>query len=247
MKRNRLCKIIKMENPADKVYDVTVEFPEKAQPGQFVHILCGGDTMLRRPISICDSTEGTLRFIFQVRGKGTQLLSQRKVGQYLDILGPLGRGFDCGKKDGISVVIGGGIGVFPLLMLAKELSGAVYGIFGFRSKNYVVLEDDFNAACDRTYITTDDGSCGRHGLVTDVLNEVIAAQKVGAVYACGPAPMLKAVKDITEKNGIFCELSAEQRMGCGIGSCAVCTCKSHGENVKVCKQGPVFNARDLDL
>lgn len=247
MKSKHICEILKNENIAPGIFDMTVKFPENAQPGQFVHVLCGGDTVLRRPISICECQGGILRFVYQVRGKGTELLSKKVPGEPLDILGPLGNGFDCGYHDGINVVIGGGIGVFPLLMLARKLPGTVAGIFGFRTKELVVLEKDFSVVCQRTYIATDDGTYGHHGFVTDILKDLINSEKVGAVYACGPVPMLSAVKKITAEHGIFCQLSAEQRMGCGIGSCAVCTCKSHGENVKVCQRGPVFDAEDLDI
>ncbi len=248
MKQAYMCKILNINNPCVGVYDVLVEFPESTQPGQFVHILCGGDTLLRRPISICDSGEGWLRFVYQVRGKGTELLSKAKEGDELDILGPLGSGFNCKNRgEGTAIVIGGGIGVFPLLKLAKELGDNTESILGFRTKDLVVLTDEFEKICTKTHIATDDGTMGHHGFVTEVLKERIAKGDVTSIYSCGPVPMMKAIKEIALENNIFCQLSMEERMGCGIGMCAVCTCKSHGENVKVCQKGPVFDAQDLDI
>lgn len=248
MKKTYMCKILNINNPCKDIYDVTVEFPEAAQPGQFVHILCGGDTVLRRPISICDSGEGWLRFVYQVRGKGTKLLAEKKEGDILDILGPLGTGFDYQKRgNGTAIVIGGGIGIFPLLKLARALGDNTEAVLGFRTKDLAVLTDEFENACDKVHITTDDGTLGHHGFVTDVLKNRIAEGGVTSIYSCGPVPMMKAIKEIAAENGIYCQLSMEERMACGIGMCAVCTCKSHGENVKVCQKGPVFDAGDLDI
>ena len=248
MKKSHICKILNINNPVEGIYDVIVSFPEIAQPGQFIHVLCGGDTLLRRPISICDSGDGWLRFVYQVRGKGTKLLSQYKEGDELDILGPLGVGFNFSKKgDGVPVVVGGGIGIFPLLKLSKALGDKTQSILGFRTKDLIVMKDEFDSCCDMCHIATDDGSYGTKGFVTDVLEEVVKNNNVTSIYSCGPVPMMKGVKQIAEKYNIYCQLSMEQRMGCGIGACAVCTCQSHGENVKVCQKGPVFDAQDLDL
>ena len=150
MKQSYMCKILNINNPAKDIYDVLVQFPLDTQPGQFVHILCGGDALLRRPISICDSGDGWLRFIYQVRGKGTKLLSQYKEGDELDILGPLGQGFNYKKRgDGTAIVIGGGIGIYPLLKLAKALGSNTEAILGFRTKDLITLEDEFYEALVR--------------------------------------------------------------------------------------------------
>lgn len=248
MKKSHICKILNINSPIDGIFDVIVEFPQLAEPGQFIHVLCGGDTLLRRPISICDCGEGWLRFIYQIRGKGTEILSKFKEGDQLDILGPLGNGFDFDKKgDGVPVVVGGGIGIFPLLQLSKALGNKTQSILGFRTKDLIVLKDEFDACCDKNHIATDDGSFGTKGFVTDVLEEVIKSNNVTSIYCCGPIPMMKGIKEIAKNHNIFCQLSMEQRMGCGIGACVVCTCKSHGRNVKVCQKGPVFDADDIDL
>lgn len=221
-----------------------------SKPGQFIHIKCGEGVYLRRPISICDVYDNNLRFIFQVKGKGTKILSEKKEGEYLDVLGPLGNGFSVSRKFNNPVVIGGGIGVYPMLMTAKK-SGAS-AILGFRNKDAVTLYDDFKAVCENVYITTDDGSFSRKGFVTDVLKELIMENKVDAIFACGPHMMLKAIQTIAKENNIFCELSLEERMGCGIGACLCCATKIKDEELEegykfshVCKHGPVFNSNEV--
>jgi len=248
-----LCKLIDKQEIAPNIFDFTVEcsVAPNAQPGQFLHVKCGGTTYLRRPISICDAQDNQLRFIFETRGKGTRLLSQVKIGETIDILGPLGRGFDfnLAKDDGEIVLIGGGIGTFPLLLLAKKLAAAgkkPIAILGYRTKELVTLTDDFAAVCKEVKITTDDGSFGTHGFVTDVLAGLTKNAKLGAVYTCGPLGMMKAVAGIAIEHNIPAQVSMEERMACGIGACVTCTCSVAGLNVRVCKDGPVFNADLVD-
>jgi len=248
LKKTHFCKILSKKEIAPQTFDVLIEFPLPAKPGQFIHILCGDGVLLRRPVSICDSGDNWLRFIFAVKGEGTKRLALKKEGDVLDIIGPLGMGFSVAKRgEGTAIVVGGGIGIYPLVKTAKELGGNVESILGFRTKDLITLKEDFEGICDKTHIATDDGSYGYHGLVIDVLKQRIGETNVTSIYACGPMPMMKAIKEIALENNIFCELSLEQRMGCGIGACAVCTCKSKGENVKVCFNGPVFNAKEVDL
>lgn len=249
-------KILKKAEIAKDIYDFTVDANNdlsKAKAGQFIHIKCGGDTYLRRPISICEFKDGTLRFIFQVRGKGTKALSEFKEGDIIDIMGPLGgTGFSTKGEYKNPVVIGGGIGIYPLLQVAKETNANA--IIGFRNKDFVTLETDFKKVSKKVYITTDDGSYERKGLVTDVLNELIENEGVDAIFACGPLPMLKAVKNIAEEKGIFAEVSLEERMGCGIGACLCCATRVKDEELEegysyshVCSHGPVFNASEVIL
>ena len=248
LKTTHICEIISKNEISNGIFDVLVKFAESAQPGQFIHVLCGDGVLLRRPISICDCGKGWLRFIFAVRGEGTNLLSHKKEGDMLDILGPLGMGFDVSKKgEGTAILIGGGIGIYPLINLAKALGNDTEAILGFRNKDLIVLEDEFNKICNETHIATDDGSYGFHGLVTDVLLEQIKAKNVTSIYACGPMPMMKEIKKIALENNIHCQLSLEERMGCGIGACAVCVCKIKGEYSKVCQNGPVYNAKEVDF
>ncbi|MDO4173305.1 MAG: dihydroorotate dehydrogenase electron transfer subunit [Eubacteriales bacterium] len=221
-----------------------------AQPGQFVHITCGEANLLRRPISICQAHDGLLKIVFAVKGDGTRWLSRRSVGDVLDILGPAGHGFDLTKLGDRPVCIGGGIGVPPMLytMQAAKANGAQpSAILGFRNKDAVILEDDFQAI-GTTYVATDDGSYGIHGFVSDVLKQHIS--EYTSVCCCGPKPMLRALAEIAAEAGIPCQVSMEERMGCGIGACLVCVCSlKHTDGSTryghVCKDGPVFDAKEV--
>lgn len=252
MKQAYQCEIIKKEQICEDVFDFTIYSPEIAKdtcPGQFLHIDCGQGTLLRRPISICDSDKDTVRFIFEVKGKGTSDLSMKNIGDKIDVLGPLGHGFTIGDYKN-PVIIGGGIGVFPLYKLAKSVDKPTI-FLGFRSKNRVVMEDEFKDVSKDLTVATDDGSYGYNGYAVNLLEEYIQNNPCDVVYSCGPMPMLKAVKRIVEEKGIYCELSLEQRMGCGIGACLVCTCETVHDGtdkyMRVCKNGPVFPSTEVTL
>lgn len=240
--------LIKKEEFAKDIFDFVLECPalaQKAKAGQFAHIAIPGKT-LRRPISICDATEKTLRIVFQVKGEGTKILSQSKIGDKIDILAPLGHGFEIPKSKKIAF-IGGGIGVPPMLYSAKQADNAI-AVLGFRNKDSIILTDDFERVCEKVYVTTDDGSAGIHGFTTDVLKEII--EDIDLVCACGPTPMLKAIAQICKDNNKPCQVSLEERMGCGIGACLVCACKTldnngNTEHSHVCKKGPVYNAEEV--
>lgn len=243
--------LIKKEKLSDTVFDFTVLAPEiaqKATAGQFVNILCDAKT-LRRPISICeiDSKASTLRIVFEIRGEGTSWLSQQSVGSKLDIMGPLGRPFTEGLNGKKCIVVGGGIGVPPMLGISHEFEN-VDAVLGFRSKGNMILLDDFNKSCNNVFVATDDGSYGHYGNVGDLLKDKI--NDCDVVFACGPTPMLKAVSEIAERNSKLCYVSLEQRMGCGIGACLVCACKTKdngGEHYRhVCKHGPIFDSREVE-
>lgn len=253
MKKTHLCKLIYKKEIADGIFDFRVVCPEMAKdilPGQFLHIACGGNTFLRRPISICDSDGSVIRFIFEVKGEGTAELAKTEVGKEIDIMGPLGNTFVPEQiKYSNPVIIGGGIGVFPLYKLAKQLDKPKV-ILGFRSKDRVVMEDEFSEIADTT-ICTDDGSYGYDGYAVNVLSEYIKENKCDIIFSCGPTPMLRAVKKIAEEAGIKCRLSLEQRMGCGIGACLVCSCETTftgtDKHKRVCKDGPVFWSEEVTL
>ncbi len=245
--------IIKKEAIAKGIFDYTLHCPEVAdlaEAGQFVHIRAKGFT-LRRPISICeiDRKNGTLRLVFEVRGEGTEEISKLNVGELMDLLAPLGKGFTLLSHDKKAVVIGGGIGVPPMLETASHYGKNTTAIIGFRSADAVILSEDFNKTCGEVHITTDDGTKGAKGFVTDVLAEQLKGEKPDIVYACGPTPMLKAVAKLCEQNGVRCQVSLEERMGCGVGACLVCACKvarENGETYKhVCKDGPVFEGSEV--
>lgn len=261
MARNSTEKIKDVIKLSSDIYCLRIESPvlaKKSKCGQFVTIKCsdGLDLSLRRPISICDvnKDDNTVDIVFQVRGKGTKLLSEMKSGDFIDIIGPLGTNTFTINNFSRIAVVGGGIGIFPLLYLLKSLKGKCekrIAILGFRNKNAIVLENEFNAASDELLIATDDGSYGYKGFTTDLLEKEME-QGLDMIYACGPLPMLKKVAAIARKNGVPCEVSMEERMGCGIGACFVCACKlkdpdaSEGWDYKqVCKNGPVFNSEEV--
>lgn len=245
-----LCRLIRKKQLTADIYDVTVEagaLAKAAQPGQFAHIYVPGKT-LRRPISICeaDAAAKTLRFVFQVRGEGTHLLAQSALGDSLDLLAPLGHGFTLGDTNRRAVFVGGGIGLPPLLAAAKPFGENAVVLAGFRTAEAVILQKDFERAGGRVLIATDDGTCGHHGLVTDLL----AGLSFDAVFACGPKPMLQAAARAAKERGVPCQVSMEERMACGVGACLGCAVRLRGENGAesyghVCKDGPVFDAEQM--
>ena len=242
-KNHYFCEIISKQT-YQKIVDMTVAFPDAGRicsPGQFIHILCGGDTFLRRPISICDVPKNTLRFIFEIRGEGTRVLSGKDKGDIVDMLAPLGHGFELTGTDENVVAVGGGIGCFPLLFAAKTCKSAK-AILGFRNREalYDRFADDFRQTCDVT-VMTDDGSAGIKGFTTDGLENLIAAgERIDKIITCGPMVMMEKIIGIAKANGIPCQASFEERMGCGIGTCLCCSTKISGQRRCVCKEGPVF-------
>ncbi len=242
----KYCKIVGKREIAKNQVELLLEnetLAKEAQPGQFVHINIGSDKhILRRPISICDAYDNITRIVFEIKGDGTQILSEKNVGETIDLLGPLGTGFTV-KKDAKAVVLGGGLGSFPLLYLAKNLTNPKV-FLGFRDKEMVCMEEDFSA-CGETVIATDNGTYGYNGFAINAAKE--AMDDCDIIYACGPTPMLKAVKMIAEEKGIKAEISMEQRMGCGIGACLVCVCKTKSGYDKVCQKGPVFDASEVEF
>lgn len=252
MKQTELCKLISKKEIADGIFDFTIEsetIASQTQCGQFLHIDCGANSFLRRPISICDAENGTVRFIFEVKGKGTAELAQKEIGDFIDVMGPLGHGFEIKDEFKNPVIIGGGIGVFPLYKLAKQIKADVF--LGFRSKDRVVMEDEFKAISKSVTVGTDDGSYGYNGYVASAMEKYIDENDCDIIYCCGPKPMLKAVKQIAESRGILCQLSLEQRMGCGIGACLVCVCETNNDGMdkykRVCQNGPVFYSTEVTL
>ena len=242
------------------IYKYSIKAPnivEKSKPGNFIEIRVSEQTepFLRRPISIynLDKETGILEFIFQVKGKGTEILAKKQIGEQIDIIGPLGYGtFKIDEYKNIAI-IGGGIGTFPLYELAKiaKAQGKNVNIYlGFRDKDFVVLEDEFKKVCDKLVLATDNGTYGQNGFAINFLKEDCETQKPDCIYSCGPIPMLRAVKQFAEENNIPCQVSLEEKMGCGIGvcvGCAVKTAKSPKEAPEyygVCKQGPVFDAKE---
>lgn len=243
----RPCPIVKKFQLTDTIYDFRIlnkDLASIANPGQFVHILVPGKT-LRRPISICDVNGSEIRLVFEVRGEGTDILSQTEVGGELDIIAPLGHGFTV-DPDKRTVFVGGGIGAPPMLYAAKQCKNAVT-ITGFRDKGSVILDDDFKKISEHI-LMTDNGTAGRRGFVTEALKDVIGS--ADAVCACGPMVMLRGVAEISAQAGVPCEISLEERMACGVGACLGCAVLVNREDgtqgyKHVCKNGPVFKAEEV--
>ena len=208
-------------------------------PGQFVNILLDG-LFLRRPISVNDCVGDELTLIYKVVGKGTEQMAKMTAGQTLDVLTGLGNGYDLSKAGDRPLLIGGGVGVPPLYMLAKQLRAegkSITVILGFNTKDEVFSEDDFKDLGCETFVTTVDGSYGVKGFVTNALPESYTY-----FYTCGPEPMLKAVYKATVTDGQF---SFEERMGCGFGACMGCSCKTLTGYKRICKEGPVMKKEEI--
>lgn len=242
----KFCEIVSKREIAKNQIELLLKnetLAKEAVPGQFVHINIGSEAhVLRRPISICDAYDDITRIVFEIKGDGTKILSEKNVGDVIDLLGPLGTGFTV-DKEAKSVILGGGLGSFPLLFLAKNLTEPKI-FLGFRDREMVCMEEDF-AACGETVIATDNGTYGYNGFAIDAAREAI--ENCDIIYACGPSPMLRAVKKIADEKGKKAEISMEQRMGCGIGACLVCVCKTKSGYDKVCQKGPVFDAAEVEF
>lgn len=259
MKKKELAKVISQVNVADGIFSMWLECEaaKTAKPGQFISMYTDdGSKLLPRPISICeiDAENGKLRVVYRVTGEntGTEMFSKKTAGDTIPVVGPLGNGFPLeegkGKK---AFLMGGGIGVPPILELAKQLDAEEKQIVvGYRNEQTFLKEEFENNGS--LYISTEDGSVGTKGNVMDAIRE--NALSADIIYACGPTPMLRAIKAYAEENGITCYISLEERMACGIGACLACVCKTkevdHHSNVhnkRICKDGPVFLSTEVEI
>ena len=228
---------------------------EKAVPGQVVEVRCSAQTdpLLRRPLGVHRVVNGGIELLYEVIGKGTELLSRMKPGVLLDVIGPLGTGFNIPKRRGISILVAGGNGVAPLLFLAEKLIAKrqkVCVLIGGCSRGHVLCEKEFKKIGAEVSIATEDGSGGHKGLVTDLLKDILTSRPPASatiIYACGPTGMLKAVARIARDRRIPCQVSLEERMACGLGACLGCPVKvtTAAEYKMVCKDGPVFDAKEI--
>ena len=235
----------------------TDQMAQYARPGQFLSLYTGNSSkLLPRPISICeiDKENGRLRVVYRVTGPktGTEEFSKLKTGDIIPVIGPLGNGFPYEKAEGKKVfLMGGGIGVPPILELAKQMDCEKKQIVvGYRDAQ-TFLKEEFEQNGE-LYISTEDGSVGTKGNVMDAIRE--NALEADMIYACGPTPMLRAIKQYAEENGIECYISLEERMACGIGACLACVCKSKEKdahsnvnNKRICKDGPVFLSTEVEI
>ncbi len=233
------------------IHDMVLHCPkaaEAARPGQFVLVYCeDGRRLLPRPLSLCetDKKEGTLRLVYRTAGGGTAQFAQKTAGDTLEVLGPLGNGFTLKKER--AILVGGGIGIPPLLELAKQLDGEKTVVLGY--KDALFLTKDFKETA-KVVTATEDGSAGVRGTVLDAIEQERVTGDV--IYACGPMPMLQALARYAAGQGLEAQISLEERMACGIGACLGCVCDiSHRDlhtNVckkRICKDGPVFDAKEV--
>ena len=226
---------------ATKTYKMVL-VGEGAVDGEFVDIGIPG-YYLRRPLSVCDKEDGKLTVVYKVVGEGTKVLSEMAVGAVLEVLTGLGKGFDPDACKADALLIGGGLGVPPLYLLAKELKARgkkVTAVLGFNKADEIILADEFQAVCDEVVISTADGSVGVKGFVTDAIKALQPAYDY--FYTCGPMVMMKAVCAVLEGAG---EASLEERMGCGAGFCYGCSIQTKNGPKRVCKDGPVFKKEEL--
>lgn len=257
-KRKEKAVVISQEQIVRDIYSMWIQTEEiggLAVPGQFISMYTDDKSkLLPRPISLCeiDREKKQLRVVYRVTGKetGTEQFSYLRAGDSIDILGPLGNGFPLEPGTGKKVfLIGGGIGVPPMLELAKQLDADKQLVMGYRDEQFLTEEFKENG---NLYIATEDGSAGTQGNVMDAIGENGLTADV--IYACGPAPMLRAVKKYAKDNHILCYVSMEERMACGIGACLACVCQSadideHSQvhNKRVCKDGPVFLSTEVEI
>ena len=224
----------------------------EAGPGQFLSVYCrDGSRLLPRPVSICeiDKNLGRIRIVYRTVGSGTREMALWKEGDLVEILGPLGNGFPDVSEDRTAFLIGGGIGIPPMLELVRSLKCRKKVILGYRDELF--LNEEFEPYGD-VFIATEDGSRGTRGNVLDAVRE--HGLKGDVIMACGPAPMLKALKAYAAEQGMECYLSLEERMACGVGACLACVCRtkevdshSNVHNRRICKDGPVFRAEEVEL
>lgn len=234
--------ILTNERIAEKVWRMVLSGDTTGiVPGQFVEIEVPG-CYLRRPISVCDVEGDRLTIIYKTVGKGTAEMSAMQAGEMLDILSGLGNGYDMTKAEDCVLLIGGGVGVPPLVYLAKQLRAQgkqVRVVMGFNSQNEVFAEETFKALGCEVKVCTMDGSYGQQGVVTDVIEK-----PAPFYYACGPMPMLRAIAQTVGDRG---QMSMEERMGCGVGICVGCSIETKNGIKRVCKEGPVFDVENLEF
>ena len=257
MKRKEWCTVLSQEELTAGIYSMwlqTETIPADAKPGQFISLYCqDGARLLPRPISLCeiDKDGGRLRIVYRVAGKGTKEFSAKKAGDKISVLGPLGNGFPLSLAEGKTVfLMGGGIGIPPMLETAKQLDADKKIIVGYRDKNLFLKEELEQAGA--LFIATEDGSIGIKGNVLDAVRGQALAGDI--IFACGPTPMLRAIKAFAQEQKMECYISMEEKMACGVGACLACVCQSkdvdahsHVHNKRICKDGPVFKASEVEL
>jgi len=252
--------ITRNERVSSEMYEIELVVPgisQESKPGQFVHVKLGNsvDPLLRRPLSLydVDKTKGRITLLYKVVGKGTNLLTKANAGEFLDVMGPLGRGFSVSPESNNYVLVGGGVGIAPLVYLARELKqlhNNVTVLYGAENKEQLAAVPRLQGMDVNLWLATMDGSAGFKGLVTGLLKQKISSEKIDFIYTCGPEAMMALVTEIATGYNIQGEVSLEEYMACGVGACLGCArkLKSNDENyVKVCSDGPVFAINEVEF
>ena len=242
--------IVSQQELYGQVFQLVVKAPEVAKlakAGQFVQLrILNGSCLLRRPVGIAaaDKEKGTVAFIYRVVGKGTKAISELKAGDTINVLGPLGHGFDTTAKK--PLIVGGGMGLSPVLFYAAVMQGKADVLMGGKTAGELFWQDLFTGKVQEIFCTTDDGSLGTKGFTTTLLPELLEKKDYDLVVACGPEIMMKGIAKIAKEHGLRCQVSLEKRMGCGLGACLSCSIDTtDGKRKKVCKDGPVFEAGEV--
>ncbi|MFH0771146.1 MAG: dihydroorotate dehydrogenase electron transfer subunit [Candidatus Omnitrophota bacterium] len=225
----------------------------KAKPGQFITLRCAATSspLLRRPFCFHKISRNGFQILYEVVGKGTAILSNMRSGERIDILGPIGNGFKVMEKRKDFILICGGIGVAPLValaeVLAKKRQNKIYAIIGARNKETLLCERDLKRLGIKTFLATDDGSQSFKGSATGLLENLLSTMdyRLWTIYACGPEAMYKTLYRIVEERDLECYVSLEENIACGVGACLGCAIKTKGGNKLICKDGPVFNIREI--
>ncbi len=245
MAKNFNVKILSNEEVAEKIFRLIVDAPELAEisrAGQFVQVKISDEFTLRRPFGIASTAGGRVKIFYRAVGRGTENLSRLRAGERLNILGALGNGFSA--HGGKILLVGGGMGLAPLLLAAEKFSVDV--LIGGRTSDEVKFwQEEFLPHVEKIFITTDDGSYSKKGFVTDFLPEVLSAGKYSEIFTCGPEVMMRGVAKIALEKNLPCEVSFEKRMACGLGACLSCSIDTVSGRKKVCKDGPIFNAAEI--
>lgn len=240
-------KILSNEEVAEKIFRMTIDAPElagNARAGQFVQVKISDEFTLRRPLGIASTFGGRVKIFYRAVGRGTETLSRRQAGESLNILGALGNGFTL--RGGKVLLVGGGMGLAPLLCAAENFSAGV--LMGGRTSSEVAFwREEFLPHAGKIFVTTDDGSIGQYGFVTDALPEVLSSENYSAILTCGPEIMMRGVAKLALEKNLPCEVSFEKRMACGLGACLSCSIDTAHGRKKVCKDGPVFDAKEVFL
>ena len=271
MAQNFIAEILSNEAVAEKIFRLTLNSPELAKisrAGQFVHVKISDEFTLRRPFGIASTIGGRVKIFYRIVGRGTENLSRRRVGERLEVLGALGNGFTARK--GKILLVGGGMGMAPLLCAAEEkaMRNEELGIrnydeniphssllipncssdvlIGGRTRDEVIFwQEEFRPHVEKIFITTDDGSYHRKGFVTDFLPEILLGSDYAAILTCGPEIMMRGVAKLAFERNLPCEVSFERRMACGLGACLSCSIDTVDGRKKVCKDGAIFDARKV--